>query len=150
MTRMNRKLEYALMVLRFMSQNEAIRVSAKEVSNHLQTSYDVTARVMQTLSSGGLLQSEYGSSGGYMLTKDLSKVSMLTLIEIIEGPTEITRCLSKDEKCELKGSCNIMSPIEKLSAKLNHFYLNISLQDLFTESATKKQKQSRNHEVLNV
>lgn len=134
MTRMNRKLEYALMVLKLMSQNETKQISAKEVSQQLGTPYDVTARVMQTLSGGGLLKAEYGSTGGYLLAQNLQNVSMSKLIDIIEGPTEIARCLSKNEKCEIKPSCNIITPIQKLNFKLQEFYSKISIQDLFQDN----------------
>lgn len=133
MTRMNRKLEYALMALRLMSQNETRQISAKEVSQQLGTPYDVTARVMQTLSGGGLLKAEYGSNGGYLLAQPLHSIAMSQLIEVIEGPTELTRCLSKNDKCEIKRSCNIITPIEKLNFKLQEFYSKISVQDLFQD-----------------
>ena len=131
MNKINRKLEYALMALKFMStRNPGELSSANEISSHLSTPYDVTARVMQSLANGGLLKVEYGAGGGYLIHKDLSRVTLLDLIEILEGPTKIARCLQKAEGCDIQDSCNIMTPMNQLNKKLNHFYQSISLKEL--------------------
>lgn len=104
--------------------------SAKEVADKFQAPFDATARVMQVMASGGILKSEQGAQGGYQITKDLSKVSLQELINMVQGPTAVAKCLSKEEPCELQTSCNILSPVQVLNHKLNEFYQNLSLKDL--------------------
>jgi Rrf2 family transcriptional regulator, nitric oxide-sensitive transcriptional repressor len=133
MNKINRKIEYALMALKYMSQKiPGELTTAKEVSDNFRTPFDATARVMQVMAQRGWLRSEQGAFGGYQITKDLSKVSMHDLIEIIEGPTAVVRCLhkTKESPCEIQTTCNIASPITKLNHKLNEFYQSLSLKDL--------------------
>lgn len=135
MNKLNRKLEYALMALKHMSQKiPGELTSAKEVSEHLHAPFDATARVMQAMAQKGLLRAEHGAFGGYQITKDLSKVTMLHLLEIIEGPTAVVKCFSKANACEIHGTCNILSPVQVLQGKLNEFYGNITLKELLLES----------------
>lgn len=155
MNKLNRKLEYALMALKHMSQKiPGELTSAKEVSESFSTPFDATARVMQAMAQKGLLRAEHGAFGGYQITKDLSKVTMLNLLEIIEGPTAMVKCLHKEIPCEIQGTCNIISPVQVLQSKLNEFYGNITLKDLLVESSTmmafkNPKRKSTTEEALN-
>lgn len=133
MNKLNRKLEYALMAVKHMSQKiPGELTSAKEVSDTYGTPFDATARVMQAMAQKGLLRAEQGAFGGYQITKDLSKITMFQLLEIIEGPTSVVKCLSpsKEDACGNHVKCNLHSPVQLLQNKLNDFYSNITLKEL--------------------
>ncbi len=138
MNKLNRKIEYSLMALKHMVQKHPGELTtAKEVSETLRTPFDATARVMQLMASRGLLKSEQGAFGGYQITKDLAKVTMHELIEIIDGPLALVKCLHKEqaEPCEIQPTCNIFSPVSILNQKLNNFYQSLNLKDLLKESS---------------
>lgn len=136
MYKINRKIEYALMALKQMSQKRPGELTtAKEVCDLLRTPFDATARVMQIMASKGLLRSEYGATGGYQIMKDLSKVSLFELIEMIEGRQALVKCIHRNggEACEIQTTCNIGQPLQNLHHKLNEFYRGINLKDLLLE-----------------
>ncbi len=131
MNKMNRKMEYALMSLRLMAQKSgAERTSAKEISEVLNISFETTARVLQSLSSRGLLKAEYGVSGGYLLAKPLVEVSLHDLFEMLENGNTLTKCLGSDEICDISASCNIAEPILNLNKRIQDFYKSISLAEV--------------------
>lgn len=138
MNKINRKLEYALMALKHMSKKiPGELTTAKEVSDAFHTPFDATARVMQQMAQkGGFLRAEYGVNGGYQITKDLAKVSMQDLVDVIEGPTALVKCLNNEAPCEIKGTCNIVSPITQLNNRLTEFYKSLSLKDLLVDKNT--------------
>jgi Rrf2 family protein len=148
MNKINRKLEYALMALKYMSQKiPGELTSAKEVSDFFRTPFDATARVMQQMAQkSGILRAEYGASGGYQITKDLAKISIHDLVEIIEGPTALVKCLHKEIPCEIQGTCNIVSPIASLNQRLTEFYKGVSLKELLVENVSSAKK---SEEVVN-
>lgn len=131
MNKMNKKMEYALMALRLISQRPVgVLTTAKEVSDQMHIPFDVIARVLQALSSRGLLKAEYGVSGGYFLARPLAEVSVHDLTEMLEGHTALTKCLNSDEVCEISETCNIVSPILNLNNKVQEFYKSVSLQEV--------------------
>ena len=148
MNKINRKLEYALMALKHMSGKiPGELTSAKEVSDSFNTPFDATARVMQQMAQkGGILRAEYGANGGYQITKDLGKISIHELVEMIEGPTALVKCLHKEAPCEIQGTCNIVSPITQLNNKLTDFYKSVTLKDLLVSERTAMQ--SKKAEVV--
>lgn len=131
MTRVNRKLEYALMALKHMSAKVPGQLtSAKEVVEAIGVPFDATARVMQLMANRGLLRSEQGAHGGYVIVRDLAKVSLFELYEMILGKLETARCVADGKGCELETSCNIQSPMNLLQRRMTDFYRGVSLSDL--------------------
>lgn len=131
LNRLNRKMEYALMALKHMSlKRPGELTTAKEVAETYRVPFDVMAKVMQSMSQKGVLKSEHGSSGGYQITKDLARVTVLDLIQLIQGSTKIAKCMVHEEGCDIQKSCNIISPVHQLNSKLNEFYRSLTLQEL--------------------
>jgi Rrf2 family protein len=131
MNKVQRKLEYSLMALKHMSHKRPGELtSAKEVSDSYHAPFDATAKVMQQMAQAGILRVEHGAMGGYQITKDLGRISLYELMNIVQGPSAITKCFQKDEPCEIQTKCNILSPITNLNNRLNDFYKNLSLKDL--------------------
>jgi Rrf2 family protein len=136
MTKLSRKIEYALMALKYMSQKiPGELTTAKEVSEAFQTPFDATARVMQIMAGKGILKAEQGASGGYQITRDLAKTSVHDLYEALEGPTGLVKCIHKVEPCDISQKCNIVSPLTSLNRKLVEFYKEINLRELLIDKA---------------
>jgi Rrf2 family protein len=133
MNKLNRRVEYALMALKYFQAHPTDKLSAKELAERLNTSFDVFARVLQILTQKNVLISEQGVAGGYRLNKDLQNLSLYQLVEMIEGPTQLVKCLSEESSCEIQESCNIAHPMRALNEKLNEFYKTIPVSDLLFE-----------------
>ena len=80
------------------------------------------------MAQSGLLRSEQGARGGYSIIRDLSKANFHDLIEVILGPTGISKCIHGE--CELIASCNIVSPVSVLNKRLIDFYKSVTLKEL--------------------
>jgi Rrf2 family transcriptional regulator, nitric oxide-sensitive transcriptional repressor len=135
--RLNRKVEYALMALKLMAKKRPGELSsAKEISDAMGIPFDATARVLQMMAHRELLNVEQGAQGGYSIRRDLAKTSFHDLVESIEGPLEIARCLHGEESCELLSKCNIQSPVQILNRKLAQFYQALPLSEILRTKAT--------------
>jgi len=133
MNKINRKLEYALMGLKHMRTKQPGELTTvKEISAVYGCPFEATSKVMQVLSQKGLVRSEQGAHGGYQLIRDLNRISVYELMEAVVGPVEIARCLQGDEPgaCELRDSCNVVSPVSILNRKLIEFYRGLMLGEL--------------------
>lgn len=133
MLKINKKVEYALMALKFMSdkRDSLSLVSAREICDKFHTPFDTTAKVMQIMNNHDILTSVKGIRGGYSLNKSLSEITYMELVQMIEGKEEIGRvCTNHKGTCELIGSCNISTPVENLNKKLNGFLEKLTLSEL--------------------
>lgn len=137
MLKINKKVEYALMALKFMAEkksenaSETPLISAREVCDHFHTPFDTTAKVMQVMNNHEILTSVKGIRGGYLLSKGLDQITYMDLVQMIEGKEEIGRiCSNHKGTCELIGVCNISTPVENLNRKLNSFLEKLTLEEL--------------------
>lgn len=136
MNKINRKLEYALISLKYMSEkNQGALTTVREVCQSFDCPFDATSRVLQQLAKAGILKSEQGARGGYLLVTDLRKVSLFHLIEIVIGPMEVARCMSDHANCELSPKCNIFGPVHQLNDQLINFYKGIKVGELLSAEA---------------
>lgn len=132
MLKINKKLEYALIVLKhFSSTNKDTQVTARMICDLYNTPFDTTAKVMQVMNNRGILTSSQGVKGGYKVGIDLSQLSYKDLAQIIEGKSFEHNC--SEAKCNLIESCNISGPIQKLSEYLDYFFAGLSVKELLEE-----------------
>jgi len=128
MNRLNRKIEYALMALKYMSSKLAGQlVTVKEICSATHIPFDATSRVMQQMAQKGILKSEQGAHGGYLLVTDLSRVSFHDIIAMVDGPLQVVRCASGKKDCEFLANCNVVSPLKNFNTKLAEFYKDLSV-----------------------
>jgi len=132
MIKINKKIEYALMALKYMStQDEAQLISAREICDKFKTPFDTTAKVLQLMNNHGLLNSTKGIKGGYSLAVPLSEITYSRLAAIIEGKNSSgSFCQSSKGRCDLYENCNIVTPIDLLSKKVHEYLAVLTLEEL--------------------
>ena len=144
--KINKKVEYALMALKFMSDktNQSLNsvetglTSAREICDELNIPFDTTAKVMQIMNNQEILKSVKGIKGGYSLNKSLTEISYMQLVRLIEGKPDTGRvCVTEKGTCELFSKCNIVTPVEQLGKKLNAFLETLTIDDLLNGSEFK-------------
>ena len=86
------------------------RTKGAALAEHLDTSAGFVAQAMTPLVANGWVRSDPGPSGGYTLVADLDDVSVLEVIEAVEGPTDTARCVLEDRACSRGGHCALHIP----------------------------------------
>jgi Rrf2 family protein len=134
MIKINKKVEYALIALKYMATHKFegdSLTSAREICDRFKTPFDTTAKVLQVMNNNGLLNSTKGIKGGYSLAKPLSEVTFTELSFMIEGGTEAKKfCESSKGLCDLYNICNIVDPIDTLNNKIYSFLSQLTLEEL--------------------
>ena len=81
-----------------------------EVAEEVGATVGFLPQVLQPLVQKGWVTSEPGPTGGYSLTVDVAEVSVLEVIEVIEGPTDSGQCVLADRKCNARKACALHVP----------------------------------------
>lgn len=131
--RLNRKIEYALIALKYMSNkgNEQ-RTTVKEICSATGVPFDATSRVMQQMGQKNILKAELGAGGGYQLVQDLSKISFLEIVELIMGKIEVVRCVTEQHTCDISTNCNVSTPLRLFNKRLVAFYRDLPVSSLLS------------------
>ncbi|HEC43958.1 MAG TPA: Rrf2 family transcriptional regulator [Bacteroides sp.] len=96
------------------------------------------AKVMQTLVKHGYLQSGRGPKGGFEIRRKAAEVSLLEIIELIEGRKESHYCGISEEKCPFE-TCVFGNLPAEFDEKFREFYSNRMISEI---KAIRKQVQS--------
>jgi Rrf2 family protein len=81
------------------------RVKADALAASLETTAGFVPQIVGPLVKRGWVRSDPGPRGGYSATLDLDAVSVLDVIEAVDGPTDAGRCVVADGPCGRAPHC---------------------------------------------
>lgn len=105
---LSRRTDLALRALRHLADTGR-RTKRSELAAAVGTTPDFAARVMAPLVAAGWVVSEPGRSGGYQLEADVETISVLELIERVEGVPH-GGCVLRGGACDISGRCALHDP----------------------------------------
>lgn len=99
-----RKTNLAIQVMAVL-HHKGGRVSGKALASDVGTSTTFLAQVMAPLVRNDWVQSQPGRTGGYELLVDPARISVLDVIETIEGATDTQSCVMRSGDCSAADPC---------------------------------------------
>ena len=110
-------------------------ISAKEISRRENLSPSFLEQLLAQLRRKGIVKGIRGPGGGFLLTKHPSKVRISDIVEALEGPACVSRCLrpSTDpdaERCDRFDNCPAVPLLKKLDRDIVKVLRKYKLSDL--------------------
>lgn len=87
------------------------------------------AKILQSLAKVGLIRSRQGARGGFALARKPDQISILEVIEIIEGKIAFQKCL-EEPGCEKSETCTLSAVFEAAQNQVVQVFSQMTLQDL--------------------
>lgn len=142
------KMKYALKALLVLAdearQPAPVALTIEEIARRSGTPKRFLEHILLEVRNAGILASTRGRSGGYMLVKRPSEVSISELLRLIDGPIAPLPCLSRRayqrcEDCSDEATCRI----RKVFAEVFWSYLliidSLTLEDMLRSGAVADQ-----------
>ena len=133
--RITQESDYALRILHELAKQDGI-TDAKTLSEKTSVTPRFTLKILHKLVQGNLVISYKGSKGGYKLKKSPELITLKEVIELIDGPIAIARCLGTGESCSLnsdKTACIYHHIFDKISIELASKLQNITISDVLNK-----------------
>jgi len=111
------------------------RHKSREIAERAGIPGGFAAQVLGHLVRAGLVASQAGQSGGYSLTRPAGDVSLLQVIEALEGPIRTSRCVLRDSACDSARPCAVHGPWTRAQDALRGSLQQTSLADLASTPA---------------
>ena len=110
-------------------------------------SYQLACKLMQQLHAAELVESCMGPRGGFQLGREPAEVSILDVIETIQGPLLLNRCLMSETACLRKSACPVRGKIGELQRQMKDYLGGVTLAELVRSGraarAGRKKKRER-------
>ncbi|MFC1764338.1 RrF2 family transcriptional regulator [Planctomycetota bacterium] len=126
-----RNTDYALRAMVHLAQNgQQGAISAKQIAAEQGFSPALASKLMQRLQKAGLVISVMGVRGGFQLGRAPKDISLQEIIETIQGPISLSRCVLGVETCCKHASCPIRKKLGRLQTDIVSYLGDTTLDEL--------------------
>ena len=103
----SRSCQYALRSVIYLARHTGTdkNTGVKEISDTLMIPHQFLAKILQQLSKQNLLSSIKGPNGGFFLSEANLDVTLLQIVECIDGPSLFTSCIMGLPNCSTERPC---------------------------------------------
>ena len=106
MFRINRQTDYAIrVVLALALRPRDSRLSSAEIGKEMLIPSAFLARIVAQLSQAKLVDTFPGRDGGLQLARPAEEISLRDVVELMEGPFNISECMLGELSCPFEGGC---------------------------------------------
>jgi Rrf2 family protein len=103
-----KQADYALRAVLYLARmDDNSKASTKVIAETQKIPPSFLAKIVSQLSIAGLIQTARGARGGVALARPPEKVSILDVIEAIDGPMLLNECTGNPHICPFEGACSL-------------------------------------------
>ncbi len=106
------------------------RLKSSDMAEDLGTTPGFVPQVMGPLVRAGWVRSAPGPTGGYELLVALGTLTVLEVIEQIDGPTDTGRCVVAERRCDADEPCALHVAWARARSELRSSLAGLTLDDL--------------------
>lgn len=104
----SRRADYGVrVILDLASLPEDLRASTEDISARQHIPAPFLAKIISQLSLAGLVTTQRGAGGGVALARPASEISLLQVLEALEGPVRLNRCVIQPDACPRNEFCQV-------------------------------------------
>lgn len=118
MFHLTKTVDYGILLLTEISKSQNEPISLQKIADKTGLSFLFLQKVAGILRKAGIIKATKGKSGGYILDRNISDISLKEIIEIIEGPVAVMSCLLAKSTCPNQKSCNVRPVFTQINDEL--------------------------------
>ena len=101
-----RQADYAVRAILHLAQMQAgERAATSQIAQEQHIPPSFLAKIISQLSIAGLLHTSRGARGGVTLAREPKDVTLLEVIEAIDGPIQLNECVGDGGLCTFEDDC---------------------------------------------
>lgn len=141
---LTRQADYAIRaLLRLSEEGSGEVVQTKEIASSEGIPEKYLPTIMRTLARAGLVRTLRGNQGGVLLARDPGEINLREVIEAIEEPIVLNRCLRHDGECERESFCPVNPVWDRIQQSLvdkleSTTFADLATADLRVEAGSSK------------
>jgi Rrf2 family protein len=103
-----RQADYALRAMLFLAElDENTRAATSQIAKEKQIPPSFLAKIISQLSIAGIINTSRGARGGVTLARPAEEITLLEVIEAIDGPIALNQCTLSKNGCPFMDTCPI-------------------------------------------
>jgi len=133
---LRRNTDYALRVMAHLTINYNVKsVSTRNIANAENIPYPISCKILQILHKAKLVNSSMGPRGGFALARAPAQITLLQIIEAIQGRLTLNCCLVNDDACPRQVNCAVNKKLINLQQQIEQYLDEITLKELLKDGS---------------
>jgi Rrf2 family protein len=131
MMELTRKGEYAIRGIVYLASRPADQVCLlSDIAAAVDVPPTFLAKIFQQFSKIGLVKSYRGTGGGFILGRPADKITLLNVVEAVEGPIVPNRCVANGIDCDRSTGCNVHPVWMNVQSQVRDILDKVTLKEL--------------------
>jgi Rrf2 family iron-sulfur cluster assembly transcriptional regulator len=118
-------------------QESNTNTGLKEIAEKLEIPQPYLAKILQTLARKKILRSSKGPHGGFFLMTPAEKITLMDVIEALDGRDFFDNCYVTGERCNFdepdKGLCILHNELREEKIRMEKFFSSKSIEALVNQ-----------------
>lgn len=131
MVDITRRSDYACRILRAAYYAGGTHISVNDIAKEEDIPYAFARSIQHDLVKKGLVKAARGAHGGLILNCDPAEVTLLEVLEAVQGPVSIAVCAADPEFCAKSPECDYHQVWKGADQLLQGYFSTITLDDMF-------------------
>ncbi|MFC1675647.1 RrF2 family transcriptional regulator [Planctomycetota bacterium] len=139
---LRRDTDYALRMMVNLAGhfNSGRSVSARQLTAQGNFSYQLGCKILQKLHKAGMVESRMGPKGGFILSREPSKITLMDIINVLQSGIRLNKCLLGGDGCEFASECEINTKLSSLQLYIDGYLGGITLEQILQDQQKTKSK----------
>ncbi len=104
--------------------------AASDIARRTSIPQPTVSKVLKRLARTGVVLSERGKKGGYRLARLPREISLVDIIDAVEGQIAVTECTTDTTSCELEGNCAVEANWVRINDVVRRALAGVSLAEM--------------------
>ena len=131
MFKLNRMTDYAILVLGVLAHQRGKILTTAQLAELTGLNQPTVAKVAKTLVVANMLNTQRGVHGGYRLARQASIISLVEIVEAMEGPIAVNDCVDGAQESSVVNNCCFVSQNwNRVNLAIRNALDDVSLEDL--------------------
>ena len=136
MIKLSRLADYSIVLMTQLAARPGSLVQAPDMALVTGLPVPTVAKTLKRLSQVGLVESQRGAKGGYVLVREAAEIPVTEIITAVDGPIALTDCtVEEDGVCEIEALCPTRTNWKKINEAVVSALESISLADMTPQMA---------------
>ena len=132
MLELSRKSDYALRAVIYLARIPPQRYGrVSEIAKAKDIPQAFLAQILPILANRGVVKSQQGAHGGYALARSAESITFLEVIESVEGPLRLNKCVEgQHDDCSILDRCEMLSVWSRAQSQMVEFLGSVTMADM--------------------
>ena len=127
MLRISKMTDYGVLLMAHLARAPERVYNASELAGQLRMTIPTVSKLLKLLARGGLLASYRGTKGGYRLARPPQDITLIEIIDVMEGHLGLTECTAVEGACVQEACCSLRGNWNWISQSVRHALRGINL-----------------------